>query len=253
MNTLETSRTLLDCQSEGKLSQSDALGYAVSLAQELGRLHAAGRTHGGLSPAVIVVNESGVELLPAVSDGEITPYTAPEVLTGAPSDVLSDIFSFGAVVYEMLAGRRAFDGDSAEAIAHAIAETQPPSCGGPALDRLIQTCLAKDPGARFQRVEKILMQLKLASIAARCGQLPAMTRWELADAHLEGEVRGVQTFQQQQASAIESIRTDMKRTEGLLEWVVEILEVLQSNVLDQPRPTVINGANSAQRAGVGPS
>src|ERR1035437_10216874 len=88
-------RTLSDCLHEGKLPQAEALGYAVALAQELGRIHAAGKIHGALSPAAIVLTEGGLELLPADTRGEVTPYTAPEVLAGGPSDGLSDVFLFG--------------------------------------------------------------------------------------------------------------------------------------------------------------
>src|ERR1035438_10183379 len=91
------------------LPQAGALGSAVALAQELGRIHAAGKIHGALSPAAIVLTEGGLELLPADTPGEVTAYTAPEVLAGASRQGINDVFSFGAVVYEMLSGRRAFD------------------------------------------------------------------------------------------------------------------------------------------------
>lgn len=234
MTNLETThRTLSDSLREGKLPQAEALGYAVALAQELSRIHAAGRIHGALSPEAIVLKDGGLELLPADAGGEVTPYTAPEVLAGVPSDVPSDVFSFGAVVYEMLSGHRAFEGDSPEALAKAIAESQPPSCGVAAIDGLILTCLAKDRAARFQRVEKILMELKLAAIAGRLGQLPATARWELVAARLEGDLCNVQRMLAQQAAAVDSLRAEMKRSEGLLGWVVDILEVLQTNALDQ--------------------
>jgi hypothetical protein len=235
-------RTLPECLQEGKLPQSDALGYAVALAQEICRIHAAGRVHGALSPAAIVLTEGRLELLPADNHGEVTPYTAPEVLAGAPADALSDIFSFGAVAYELLSGRRAFEGDTPEAVAQAIAGSQPASCGVAAIDSLIQTCLAKDRAARFQRVEKILMELKLAAIAGRLCQLPAIARWEMAAARLESELRDVQRTLALQAAAIESFRVEMRRNEGLLGWVVDILEVLQTNALDQPRGAVGAGA-----------
>ena len=237
-------RTLLDCLHEGKLPQAEALGYAVALAQELCRMHAAGRIHGALSPAVVLLTEGGVELFPADTQGEVTPYTAPEVLAGAQPDVLSDVFSFGAVVYEMLSGRRIFDGDSPEALARAIAVSQPPSCGVGAIDGLIQTCVAKDRAARFHRVEKILMELKLAAIAGRLCQLPAIARWELAASRLECDLASAQRTIALQAAAIESFRMEMKRNESLLSWVVDILEVLQTNALDQRQPAVGTNANA---------
>jgi serine/threonine protein kinase len=197
--------------------------------------------------------------LPPLSHGEVTPYTAPEVVAGAASDVLSDIFSFGAVVYEMLAGRRAFDDDSPEALAQAIAESQPPACGSAALNRLVHTCLAKDRGSRFQRMDKILVELKLVATATRSGQMPAMSRWEMADAQLRSEVllcleahekklaelgpaprsamRDVQHSLGLQAAAIDSMRADLKRLEDLVAWVVDLLEALQSNALDQSQRT----------------
>ena len=238
-------RTLSDCLHEGKLPQAEALGYAVALAQELGRIHAAGKIHGALLPAAIALTEGGLELLPADTRGEVTPYTAPEVLAGAPSDVLGDVFSFGAVVYELLSGRRAFDGDSPEALAKAIAESQPTSCGPAAIDGLIQTCLAKDRGARFQRMEKILLELKLAAIAGRLGQLPAVARWETVAVRLENDLRDAQRSLALQAAAIDSFRAEMKRNESLLGWVVDILEVLQTNALDPTRGVAAANGNSA--------
>src|ERR1017187_6311565 len=84
-------RTLSDCLHEGKLPQAEALGYAVALAQELGRIHAAGRIQVALFPGGIAMTEGCVKRPPADTRGEVTPYTAPEVLAGAPSDVLSDV------------------------------------------------------------------------------------------------------------------------------------------------------------------
>jgi serine/threonine protein kinase len=167
------------------------------------------------------------------------------VLAGAPSDVLSDVFSFGAVVYEMLSGRHAFDGDSPEALAKAIAESQPTSCGPAAIDGLIQTCLAKDRGARFQRMEKILLELKLAAIAGRLGQLPAVARWETVAVRLENDLRDAQRSLALQAAAIDSFRAEMKRNESLLGWVVDILEVLQTNALDPTQGVAAANGNSS--------
>ena len=245
MNNVETPRrTLSDCLHEGKLPETEALGYAVALAQELCRLHAEGRVHGGLSPSAVVLTEAGLQLLPADEFGESAPYMAPEVVAGAPCDVLSDVFSFGAMVYEMLSGRRAFDGPNPDALHQAIAESTPPPCGGAAFNAMIQTCLAKDPSARFHRVEKILMELRLAAIAGRLAQLPAIARWDTVAASLESDLRDVRRSLALQTAAIDSFQTEMKRNESLLGWVVDILEVLQINAMDQ-RGAPSNGGHAS--------
>ena len=62
----------------------------------------------------------------------VTPYSAPEVLQGEPADARSDVFSFGALVFEMLTGRRAFDGMSQTELKLALCNQAPPSSGSPA-------------------------------------------------------------------------------------------------------------------------
>ena len=118
-----------------------------------------------------------MELLPAEhTEGAITPYTAPELLEGHRADCGSDVFAFGAVVYEMFSGRRAFEGDGPAALSVAINTSTPPSCGIAAVDRLISNCLAKDPAARWQRMHKILMELKLLTVLARRAETPLSVR-----------------------------------------------------------------------------
>jgi hypothetical protein len=82
-------------------------------------------------------------------------------------------------------------------------------------------------------MEKILMELKLAAIAGRLGQLPTTSRWETAAARLEGELREAQRGLALQTAALESIRAELKRNESMLSWVVDILDALQANALDQ--------------------
>ena len=93
-------------------------------------------------------------------------YMAPEQIDGHEVDARSDLFSFGAVVYEMLTGKRAFDGDSATSIRAAILEREPPPVSSlqplvpPALDDIVRRCLAKDPSERWQTAGDVLRDLK---------------------------------------------------------------------------------------------
>ena len=97
---------------------------------------------------------------------------APEQLEGASGDARTDIFAFGAVLYEMASGRRAFRGDSQASLIAAIlnghpeplASVQPPC--RPALDRLVGKCLAKDPEARWQSASDVADELRWIAGAA---------------------------------------------------------------------------------------
>jgi Tol biopolymer transport system component len=120
-------------------------------------------------------------------------YVAPEVLQGREADARSDLFAFGCVLYEMLTGRRAFEGKSQLSVLTAILEHEPaaPSALLPAtpaaLDRVVRACLAKDPEARFQTAHDVGLQLKwIRDEGARSAALPAGGRairpWTLAAA-----------------------------------------------------------------------
>src|SRR5207249_6035277 len=96
---------------------------------------------------------------PLTSEGTILGtfnYMAPEQLEGKEVDARADLFAFGAVVYEMATGRRAFDGATQASVIAAIIERDPPSMSTlqpltpPALERLVRRCLAKDPEQRWQ-------------------------------------------------------------------------------------------------------
>ena len=94
---------------------------------------------------------------------------APEQICGCEVDARSDLFSFGAVLYEMLTGKRAFDGDSATAVRLAILEREPPPVSSlqplvpPAVDEMVRRCLAKDPDERWQTAGDVLAELKRVS------------------------------------------------------------------------------------------
>jgi hypothetical protein len=197
MPTLETvgstSQSLAQRLAKGRIPAPEALRYAMILADSLRKIHEAGQAHGAVAPAYIAITRTGLELLPALgSAGLVTPYTAPEVVQGKPADSRSDIFSFGTILYEMLTGRAAFQGDSPDAIAAAIMNSAPPPSGSPAVDRLVSSCIAKDPAARWSRVQKLLLELKLLSVAVRRTESPAQGRQQ-ADAAIRDEMQQIES------------------------------------------------------------
>ena len=106
-------------------------------------------------------------------------YMAPEQLEGKEADARSDIFSFGAVLYEMATGRKAFEGKSHAALISAILKDEPAPISTvapmtpPALDRVVKTCLAKDPEDRFQTAHDIKLQLQWIAEGGSQVGLPA--------------------------------------------------------------------------------
>ncbi|HEY1494580.1 MAG TPA: protein kinase [Candidatus Solibacter sp.] len=162
-------KTLAQRLSEGRLPVADALRYGMLLAESLRRLHDSGKIHGAVTPINLSMAGEGLDLLPAPewTKGAITPYTAPEVLHGREADIRSDIYSFGAILFEMLTGRRAFEGETRVALVSNITHAQIPTSGSPAVDRLIGACLSKNPETRTPRMQKVIMELKLLSVAAR--------------------------------------------------------------------------------------
>ncbi len=164
----------------GKLPAPEALRYAMLLADWLRRMHEAGRVHGGLTPSHILIGEGGLELLPAHEAPEPGPYTPPEALRGQPVDARGDTFSLGTILFEMLTGRQAFEDGNTDA--------PTPSSGSPMVDKLLRGCLMRDPAARYQRLQKLMMELKLLSGAVRRAEKPSSARAEAADAGLRAEI-----------------------------------------------------------------
>jgi hypothetical protein len=162
-------KTLAQRLGEGRLPVADALRYAVQLAGELRKVHDGGGVCGTVTPSNLALSAAGLELLPAPegSARAITPYTAPEVVQGRPADARSDIFGFGAILFEMFTGRQAFDGETRTALANNLAKAPTPASGSPAVDRLLRKCLAKNPEMRSPRMQKIIMELKLLGVAVR--------------------------------------------------------------------------------------
>ena len=121
---------------------------------------------------------------PATAEGTILgtfQYMAPEQVEGGDIDARADIWAFGCVLYEMLTGRRAFEGKTQASVIASIlgrdptpvAELQP--LAPPALGRVIRICLAKDPNARFQSSYDLLLQLQWIAEGGSAAGLPAPT------------------------------------------------------------------------------
>jgi TolB-like protein/Flp pilus assembly protein TadD/predicted Ser/Thr protein kinase len=156
---------------QGPVHVQEAVRLAIQIASALEEAHGRGILHRDLKPANILVTAKGTAKLldfglakPLVGadatrtiEGTIagTPaYMAPEQIEGKPCDARSDVFSFGAVLYEMLAGRRAFDG-----MASVLRDDPKPP---PALGSVVLRCLAKQPGQRFQTMAEVKAALELA-------------------------------------------------------------------------------------------
>ena len=176
---------------KGPLPAGEALRLALQIASALEAAHAKGVIHRDLKPANILVadfvvklldfglakqNRSGVaseetQSLTLTQTGVImgTPaYMSPEQAEGKEADARSDIFSFGCILYEMLAGKRAFSGSSAVALLGAILHQEPePLDAPPALSVIVRKCLAKAPDARFQSAVELRQALESASLPTR--------------------------------------------------------------------------------------
>ncbi len=184
--SVSTPQTLTQRLAQGRLPVMEALRYCMLLADALRKLHDSGRVHGAVSPALIALDRNNLELMPPSGREAISPYTAPEIIEGRPADSRSDIFSFGAILYEILTGRLAFKADTPELLSAAIVGSAPTTTGSPAVDRLVTACLAKDPAARLQRIQKVILELRLLAVAAQREEAAIPShRDEVAHAELE--------------------------------------------------------------------
>jgi serine/threonine protein kinase/Tol biopolymer transport system component len=190
-------QTLADRLRAGPLSVDEALRYAIQICDALDKAHRSGIVHRDLKPANVMLTKAGAKLLDfglakptspvmAASGLSMLPttppgltaqgtivgtfqYMAPEQIEGFEADARTDIFAFGAVVFEMMTGRPAFEGKTRAALLGAILKDTPPRVSAvqplspPALDRLVATCLEKDPDDRYQSARDLLREVKWAS------------------------------------------------------------------------------------------
>lgn len=185
---------LSDRLREGSLPLDEALSFGAQIASALATAHARGLVHRDLKPGNVMLTRDGAKLLdfglaktlvtssavndlgesptleaPLTVEGAVlgTPqYMAPEQVTGEAADTRTDIFAFGALLYEMLTGAKAFAGSDRRTLVAAILHDEPRPLDAVRrglsrpLVRLVSKCLAKDPAARWQCAADLCEELR---------------------------------------------------------------------------------------------
>ena len=201
--------TLMARLAKGPMALDQLLPIGMQIADALDKAHRQGIVHRDLKPGNVMLTKGGAKLLdfglakvlaPAAHTSGATSlptmappqhltqqgtilgtfqYMAPEQLEGGEADARSDIFSFGAVLYEMATGKKAFAGKSQASLIGSILKDTPPPASSiapmtpPALDRLIATCLSKDPEDRLQTAHDVKLQLQWIAEGGSQAGLPA--------------------------------------------------------------------------------
>ena len=189
------------------MTPDETIRIAIEVADALDQAHRSGIVHRDLKPGNVMLTKSGAKLMdfglaklqafasgatsgtPAFSAVATLPsmaspitvagtivgtvqYMSPEQIQGKDADARSDIFAFGAMLYEMLTGKRAFEGKSQLSVASAVLEKDPDPISAvqpltpPALEHLVRTCLEKDPDQRFQNAHDLKLQLQWITAGA---------------------------------------------------------------------------------------
>jgi Tol biopolymer transport system component/predicted Ser/Thr protein kinase len=199
--------SLAERLTKGPIPIEELLRVAIQIADALEKAHRSGIIHRDLKPGNIMLTREGAKLLDfglakaeaglaAAGDMTASPtasqpltaagtvlgtylYMAPEQLECKEVDARTDIFALGAVLYEMATGQRAFSGESSASLIAGIMHQQPQPASQvqpmtpPALDRVIQTCLAKNPDDRWQTAHDVKLQLQWISEGGSVVGLPA--------------------------------------------------------------------------------
>ncbi len=203
---------------KGPLPLEQVLQYAIEIADALDKAHRKGVTHRDLKPGNIMLTKSGTKLLdfglaklkqevapgnvqlsqlptandPLTAQGTIVgtlQYMAPEQLEGKEVDARTDVFAFGAVVYEMATGKRAFEGKSQASVIGAILKDDPPPMSSLSpmtplsFDRVVKRCLAKEPEKRWQTASDLCEELKWIAEGGSQDGIPApvVARWKIRE------------------------------------------------------------------------
>src|SRR5688572_21871443 len=165
--------TLAAVLRRGPLDVETAVRYASEIGDALDAAHASGTAHRALKPASVMFTTAGAQLLDLDLAGP-GPYTAPELAAGRPADARSDIFSFGAMFYELLTGRHPFPAPADAGVA-----PPPPSTLNrevpPAVDTVVARCLATAPADRWPTIRAVLNALTVALHEPR--ERRAAPRW----------------------------------------------------------------------------
>ncbi len=181
---------------KGPLPLDEVVRLGAQIAEALGAAHKKGVVHRDLKPGNVLVNEAGVKVIdfglakqvvtipnpeeatlsePLTNEGTLlgtVPYMSPEQLRGKEPDARSDIFALGCVLYEMVTGKRAFEGKTQASIMAAILETEPTPITQvqpltpPWLDRIIRRCLKKRPDERWHSANDVSIELREPPVEA---------------------------------------------------------------------------------------
>jgi hypothetical protein len=216
-------QTLAERLETGPLPPTQALTIAIEIASALNAAHRAVIVHRDLKPGNVMLTKAGAKLLdfglaksasPVIAPTGLsmlptTPpnltaqgvilgtfqYMAPEQIEGIEADARTDLFAFGCVLFEMLTGKKAFEGKTRASLLGAILKDEPPRVStmqpvAPAsLDRVVATCLAKDPDDRYQSAGDLLRDLKWVasdgaaeptSVTVKAARFGARVTWALA-------------------------------------------------------------------------